>query len=124
MIPGVTVQMGGQEWLVPPLTLGQLRKLEPKIRAMSEIAGDARGMSADQIDTIAEIVAVALSRNYPDMTAERVLDLLDVGNTRAVIIAVLTGSGLRPGEASAVTRSNGAISTDYSPPPVDIPTQQ
>jgi hypothetical protein len=64
-----------------------------------------------------------MSRNYPDMTNERVLELIDVGNARAVVLAVLTGSGLQLGEAAAVARPNGAISTDFSLPPADIPTQ-
>jgi len=123
MIPGIKISMGGQEWMVPPLTLGQLRKLESKIRSMTEVAADARGMSAEQIDSVGEIVAAALSRNYPDMTSERVLELIDVGNARAVILAVLTGSGLQPGEAAAVAKLNGAMSMDSSPPPADILTQ-
>lgn len=119
MIPGVKIQMGGNEWIVPPLTLGQLRRLEPKIREMTQLGQDVRGLTADQIDAVGEIVAAALSRNYPDMTAERALDLIDTGNARDVILAVLTGSGLRQGEAEAVVRSNGATSMDFSPPPVD-----
>ncbi|HUE67183.1 MAG TPA: hypothetical protein VMP38_03300 [Candidatus Acidoferrum sp.] len=119
---GVKVQMGGIEYMVPPLTLGQLRRLEPKIRAMSDLPPDAGGISTEQIDAIGEIVSTALSRNYPDMTPERVLELIDVANAREVILAVLTGAGLKPGEAEAVTRPNGAISTDSSPPPVDTHT--
>jgi len=37
MIPGVAVAMGGQDWMVPPLTLGQLRRLMPKVRQLTEI---------------------------------------------------------------------------------------
>lgn len=123
MIPGVNISMGGNDWTVPPLTLGQLRRLKDKIQAMTEIEHDARGITSEQIDSIAEIVATALSRNYPDMTAERVLELIDVGNARAVISAVLTGSGWQPGEAAAVTRGNGIISTGSLPPPVGTAIQ-
>jgi hypothetical protein len=120
---GVKIQMGGVEYLVPPLTLGQLRRLEPKIRAMGEMAPDARGISTEQIDAMAEIVSTALSRNYPDMSPEKVLELIDVANAREVILAVLTGSGLKPGEVEAVSRLNGETSMGYSPPPVDILTR-
>jgi hypothetical protein len=123
MIPGIKLQMGGQDWLVPPLTLGQLRRLEPKLRAMADIPQGAQGMTAEQIDTIAEVVATAMSRNYPDMTNERVLELIDVGNARAVVLAVLTGSGLQLGEAAAVARPNGVTSMGSSPPRADTPTQ-
>ena len=37
MIPGVMVEMGGQQWTVPPLTLGQLRRLMPKVQQLTEI---------------------------------------------------------------------------------------
>ena len=103
MIPGVTITMGGRDWLVPPLTLGQLRRLMPRVRQLTEI--DA-SMSEVQIGVLVEIVAAALQRNYPDATAEIVENLLDLGNAGAVLNAVLTGSGLRLredclGEASA-----------------------
>ena len=143
MIPGVTITMGGRDWLVPPLTLGQLRRLMPRVRQLTEI--DA-SMSEVQIGVLIEIVAAALQRNYPDATAEVVENLLDLGNAGAVLNAVLTGSGLRLredrlGEASAPGPSPGATSRNSdqrsveetrragnifmasSPPPVDTATQ-
>jgi hypothetical protein len=141
MIPGVTITMGGRDWLVPPLTLGQLRRLMPRVRQLTEI--DA-SMSEVQIGVLIEIVAAALQRNYPDATAEVVENLLDLGNAGAVLNAVLTGSGLRlredrlgeasapgPGATSRIvdqrsveeTRRAGNISMASSPPPVDTATQ-
>lgn len=133
MIPGVMVAMGGQEWTVPPLTLGQLRRLMPKVRQLTEIGAQ---MGETQIGVLIEIVAAALTRNYPDITAETVENLLDLGNAGPVLNAVLTGSGLRPreqspGEAAAPEPSSGAgttapassparagePSTVFSPPP-------
>ena len=110
MIPGVMVAMGGRDWTVPPLTLGQLRRLMPKVRQLTEIGAQ---MDETQIEVLVEIVAAALQRNYPDMTAETVENLLDLGNAGAVLHAVLTGSGLRPreqtpGEAAAPEPSPGA----------------
>jgi hypothetical protein len=113
MIPGVTVTMGGRDWLVPPLTLGQLRRLMPRVRQLTEI--DA-SMSEVQIGVLVEIVAAALQRNYPDATAEMVENLLDLGNAGTVLSAVLTGSGLRLrdgrlGEVLAPGPGPGAMST-------------
>ncbi|MGH7116307.1 MAG: hypothetical protein ACREE9_17660 [Stellaceae bacterium] len=132
MIPGVMVAMGGQEWTVPPLTLGQLRRLMPKVRQLTEIGAQ---MGETQIGVLIEIVAAALQRNYPDMTPETVETLLDLGNAGTVLNVVLTGSGLRPreqppGEAAAPGQGSGAISSPAtagdismgsSPPPADIP---
>lgn len=111
MIPGMAITMGGQEWTVPPLTLGQLRRLMPKVRELSEINTQ---MSESQIGVLVEIVSAALQRNYPDITTDIVENLLDLGNAAPVLNAVLTGSGLKtralqPGEAVAPERGSGAM---------------
>ena len=113
MIPGVTIAMGGRDWLVPPLTLGQLRRLMPKVRQLTEIGAS---MGEAQIGVLVEIVATALQRNYPDATADMVENLLDLCNASAVLNAVLTGSGLklrdsRLGEAAAPGANPGASQT-------------
>ena len=110
MIPGVAVAMGGQDWIVPSLTLGQLRRLMPKVRQLTEIGA---AMGEAQINVLIDIVTAALQRNYPETTPDRVEDLLDLGNASAVLNAVLTGSGLKPsgaamGEAPALGASPGA----------------
>ena len=140
MLPGVTITMGGRDWLVPPLTLGQLRRLMPKVRQLTEVGAS---MGETQISVLVEIVAAALQRNYPEVTADMVENLLDLGNASAVLNAVLTGSGLKlrdnrvgevaapgtvPGAGSTIAkppsdpgqdaRTAGDISTASSPPPV------
>jgi len=110
MIPGVAVAMGGQDWIVPPLTLGQLRRLMPKLRQLTEIGAS---MGEAQINVLIDIVTAALQRNYPETTPDKVENLLDLGNASTVLNAVLTGSGLKPGgaamgEASAPGISPGA----------------
>lgn len=144
MIPGVAVAMGGQDWIVPPLTLGQLRRLMPKVRQLTEIGAS---MGEAQINVLIDIVTTALQRNYPETTPDKVENLLDLGNASAVLNAVLTGSGLKsggapmgeapapgtsPGAGSASTRSvSDMISETVSPgeksmvssrPPVDTAT--
>jgi len=69
MIPGVAVEMNGQEWVVPPLTLGQLRRLMPKLRQLTDIGA---AMGEEQIAVLVEIVSAALQRNYPDLTSDDV----------------------------------------------------
>ena len=101
--------MGGREWTVPPLTLGELRRLMPKVRELSEIGAQ---MGETQIGVLVEIVAAALQRNYPDITAETVENLLDLGNAGLVLNAVLTGSGLKsrvplPGKPWPPARARG-----------------
>src|SRR5260370_39743283 len=110
MIPGVAVPMGGQDWIEPPLTRGQLRRLMPKVRQLTEIGAS---MGEAQTNVLIDIVTAALQRNYPETTPENVENLLDLGNASAVLNAVLTGSGLKPsgaamGEAAAPGTSPGA----------------
>jgi hypothetical protein len=119
MLPGVTIAMGGRDWLIPPLTLGQLRRLMPKVRQLTDIGAT---MSEMQITVLVDIVAAAMQRNYPEATAEMVENLLDLGNASAVLNAVLTGSGLklsnnRLGEAAAPGSSPGAESIITERPP-------
>jgi hypothetical protein len=123
MIPGTVVMMGGTEWTIPPLTLGQLRRLTPKVRDLQTIGAT---MTEEEIGLLIDIVTAALQRNYPEITAERVGDLLDLGNAFEVWQAVLAASRLRPreGEAPAVAKPNGEISTVSSPPPADTATLQ
>jgi hypothetical protein len=100
-----------------------VRRLLPQVRELTAIGAS---MTEEQIGMLSEIVAAALQRNYPDVSPERVEDLIDLGNANAVLTAVLTGSGLRPsqaGEAAAVA-SNGAPSTASSPPLADTATLQ
>lgn len=100
MIDGVKLRLGGADWIVPPLTLGQMRRLWPTIH---KIGAAGVGMGEEEIDALAEVVCAALCRNYPDMTLQKVVDeLLDLGNSGAALRAVLTGSGLVSGAGEAM----------------------
>ncbi len=119
LIPGSPISMGGRDWTVPSLTLGQLRRLMPKVRELTTVGAN---MGEEQVGALVEIVTAAMSRNYPDITAEIVEELLDLGNAGVVLIAVLTGSGLKQGETTAVASQTGERFTASSPPPAAIAT--
>jgi hypothetical protein len=92
---------------VPPLTLGQLRRLIPKVRQMTDVGA---AMGEVEIGTLVELVTAALSRNYPDLTDEHVEHLLDLGNASNVLSIILTGSGIKStGEGRA-----RAAETDFA----------
>jgi hypothetical protein len=122
MIEGVALRMGGREWIVPPLTLGQMRRLLPRIARLKDFGAE---MGEAEIDVIIDLVAAALSRNYPGLTPDKVAELVDLGNAREVMQAILTGSGLTPaGEREPVADpppSNGGWpgSMASSPPAAD-----
>lgn len=95
---GVIIHMAGIDWVVPPLSLGQVKRL----KAMQ----DAVKTDLDNLDTMGQAVQMALSRNYPDITLERVEnDLLDAGNIKHVFEVVMGVSGM----VAAAGEAGGAI---------------
>jgi hypothetical protein len=115
-IRGIPVEMGGAEWIVPPLTLGQIRACKADRKVVT-----GNGEDDIQFVAAARIILPALQRNYPDVTMKELEDeLLDAGNLSEVLRAVLSGSGLRPAvSGEAMAARIGSASTDSSPLPVD-----
>ena len=102
MIDGAPVKMGGKEWVVPALSLGQIKRLAPKIEGLATLSNM---LTADQVTNVCEIVHAALKRNYPELTLEEVEDMVDMANMRAVIQTVMGQAGLvAKGEAEAGKR--------------------
>lgn len=89
---GVNVTLGGAEYTVPPLTLGAIRRLMPRINAMSG-AKDGT-LNGDMLDAISEVAHAALVRNYPEMTRETLDDLIDLKNVQSLTMAIMGASGL------------------------------
>jgi uncharacterized protein (DUF433 family) len=96
MIPGKDIKLGGETYTVPPLTLGALQRFQAKLTSYSG------SLSAEDVQTVIDVATAALKRNYPDLTAEQVADMIDLGNIQEVFMAVMSVSGLVPtGEAQA-----------------------
>jgi len=96
MIPGKEIKLGGETYTVPPLTLGALQRFQARLTSYSGT------LNADDVQTVIDVATAALQRNYPDLTADRVADLIDLGNIQEVFMAVMSVSGLVPqGEAKA-----------------------
>ncbi len=108
MIAGRTVKLGGVDYVVPPLTLGQLRRLEPDIALLGQ------GTIATQAPAIIRIVHAALSRNYPELTEDAVSELIDLGSMSETIDAVMGVSGLKKEAATEESQPTGVSSTPTS----------
>ena len=94
MIDGVKVMMGGKEWTVPALNFKQVRSLEPKLAASTEPGFDTLGFTV-------EVVQMALSRNYPELTVDEVEEMIDLRNAPELFRVVMGQSGIveaSPGE--------------------------
>ncbi len=88
MIDGVKMTLAGVEYVIPPLNLNALRTLQTRLQ---EFTG---GVDVASVDLILDSTLAALKRNYPDITAEQIGEMVDVGNMHEVFQAVMDVSGL------------------------------
>lgn len=106
---GIAIQFGDTSLVVPPLNFRALQSLQ------SRLAGFSGGTDPDSIQVVVDAFHSAVVRNYPDMTVDQVVDLLDLENMQAVMEAVMDVSGLRRKAMEATTTatdpSTGLMST-------------
>jgi hypothetical protein len=126
------IRLGGREFALRPLTLGQLRHL---LDALDEMAGASGGAL---IDAAAKLVKTGLAAAHPELTVEAVLDCAaSLPELNAAVAAILHMAGLHPqelgqGEARPVASAAAtageipapslAPSTAPSPPAASTPT--
>jgi len=95
IIDGVSIKLAGKDYNIPPLSFRQLRVLRKEMSMLDGIIG----MPDDkQMGAVVTIVHAALSRNYPDITNDQVFDMIDLGNLKPTIHAIMGISGLTQGE--------------------------
>jgi len=88
MIDGPVVVLRGESFVVPPLQLRDLRKYMPQIEAMAKLK------MSETLDLLRDVIYAALKQNYPDLTPERLDELLDAKNMNDTLTKVLDASGL------------------------------
>ena len=89
-----TIRLGGRDFTLRPLTLGQLRHL---LDALDEMAGASGG---GLIDAAAKLVAAGLAAAHPELTTDAVLDLsASLDELNIAVAAILNRAGLSPREA-------------------------
>ena len=91
-----SVILGGRQFEVRPLKLGQLRHV---LDALDGMAGKSGG---GLIEAAARIVATGLAPAHPDLTPDTVLDLeATVDELNMAVAAILRLAGLHPTEDGA-----------------------
>jgi len=97
------ITLGGRDFTVEPLKLGQLRTL---LDALDDLSGKTGGA---MIDAAAKVIQAGLARTMPDLTLDGVLELEATMDEVTVAVAtILNAAGLRrpesaaPGEAAPV----------------------
>jgi hypothetical protein len=103
---GISMKMGGQEYIVPPLSIKGFRETKGQIEALKDVAS---GMTDEQIDNVVKIIHCALCRNYPDLTLDQTEEMVDLGNMGSLVNAIMGGGavaspGAKREEADRVCR--------------------
>lgn len=91
----------GQKLIVPPLSLGAVVVLQERLQEYD-------GTSLKSVSVVIDALTMALNRNYPEITKEQVAEMVDLSNMNAVMLAVMSVSGMvnkddPSGEAKAAT---------------------
>ena len=89
LIPGVTLTLGGRDFVVPPLSMKAMRELGPR---WPEIKDIGEVPTAPQIDLVMSVLHTALMRNYPDLTMEDLDELIDLANLPKALMAAFGAS--------------------------------
>lgn len=91
-----SLRLGGREFELRPLTLGQLREL---LDAIADLGGKSGGAL---IDAAARIILAGLTRSHPDLTVDAILALeMSLGEANAAVATILRAAGLSPADAPA-----------------------
>jgi hypothetical protein len=118
MTEPVTITIGGEAVTVPPvMNFALLKRAWPAIRRLGETQD-----VIERLDAAVGIVAAALMRARPELTAEEIAERLkpeEMAGLFGVVPTILDASGLvPPGEARPVlapAKNSTAISTGSSP---------
>lgn len=100
-IPGLKVTFGGQDYIVPPLNIKNLKRFNGQI---AKITSDSATPDAEKLTLICEIALAAVQRNYPSTTMDFMEEWVDLGNCWAIFGAIMGQSGYaaaKPGEMQA-----------------------
>jgi len=100
MFRGHTIRIGDEDFVVPPLSLGQLRNgVLARLQEHDKILSS--GSMFDALVIRGEVILQALRRNYPEFSEDKLMSYLDLFNIGPIWLAVLGSSGFTPGEDQA-----------------------
>ena len=95
-IPGTLVNLGGVDFVMPPLNLDQVQQFEEIMPKLGQ-----KPTLRENMEEALPVIHAALSRNYPDLAIEDLRPMLDLGNFAEACAAVAKSSGFvaaKPGE--------------------------
>lgn len=114
LIKGIDVTLGRDTYVVPPLNFRMLKDLAQQIAIVNK--GGSFVSDSDTREAFIDVIHASVQRNYPDVTRDQIVDVLDVSNAQAAMLALLGVSGFERkaktnGEGAPVGESTGTAST-------------
>lgn len=89
---GVWVTLGDEAYRIPPIAFRVVQEMEAEVAQLADLGAGGRPTPV-QMAIVEKLVLSAIQRNYPDMTQERIAEMIDVGNYMPVLNATLGVSG-------------------------------
>ena len=116
MSPLTTITLGGRDFAIEPLKLGQLRAL---LDALDDLSGKSGGAV---IDAAARVIQAGLARTMPDLSLDAVLEFdATMDEVTAAVAAILSAAGLRRDGAPALGEGAPVAGATPQPPAIAAP---
>lgn len=109
MIRGRKVDLRGQEFVIPPLTLADAEELEETIKKATST--DSAMSAKERFDGVCQVVQRAMVANYPAVTVEHLRHLLDYDSHLPAFLAAIGRDYDPNAEARRPTPATAAPST-------------
>ena len=107
----VSISLGGRELHLSPLTLGDLRRLEPVLLGVEKPV--ANGIAS--MLSLVSVIHASISKLHPEIALEELEAMLDLNNFAEVLDRVLEASGLRRSSEASKLRNSEATSGETKP---------
>lgn len=91
MIEGAKINIGGTDYIVPPLNLKAIKSFSKRFHLLGDLGNN---LNPEMMDFVAEIIHTALIRNYPEITKEQVEEMVDLKTVGDVLECVFKSSGI------------------------------
>ena len=88
-IPGTELNLGGVIFIAAPFNLDGVQEAMTVLETLK----DAKSVK-DSLRGTSQVLLISLRRNYPDLTLDELLPLIDLGNWHKALMAVCNASGL------------------------------
>lgn len=89
MFKGESLQLGEQEYVIPPLSLEKLEELEDRFHALS---APAAGFS-ERLQQLMPILLASFQRNYPEITEAELRSQLDLPSLNQLLQIIMAANG-------------------------------